>query len=79
MRLRLSVLRALVAEEVERNNRWSAGMFMAGGVSAARRDREASPVSPPPGLGSHDDADVDDDGTERWSQPGARVRNASGG
>lgn len=63
---------------VDDDNRYSAGVFMAGGVDSGHRDRESSIMDPPPGLG--DDADKDEDfDEERKGQAGARVYDRAGG
>lgn len=72
MRITLGKLRQLIYEEVERNNRWSSGMFMAGGAHSAHRDKEIALVNPPPDLGSIEDKEEKDE-QEEPSQWAARV------
>lgn len=79
MKITLGVLRALIREQVERNNRWTAGMFMAGGEHGAHRDKETSLVNPPPGLGTNSEEEKEKDEQEKPSQWAARVWKRSGG
>jgi hypothetical protein len=55
LRMRLGLLRKLISEEVERNMRWSAGMF-SGGLSGKG---SGAVVAPPPGLGDDEKEEVD--------------------
>lgn len=56
MKLTLGQLRRLIREfGVDDTLRNDAGFFMAGGVSSGNRDREASLMGAPPGLGGPED------------------------
>lgn len=63
-------LRRIIKEEIERNLRWSAGMF--GGVGG--RSRKGS-MLPPPGLGNEKEIekDVKEKEEQRFTQVGPRV------
>jgi hypothetical protein len=87
MRITIGELKRYVLREfgVDDTLRHEAGFFMAGGVSAGDRDREASLVDPPPGLGGGEDDELekkrDNDDYEEQSkgQPGTRVSDRRGG
>jgi len=67
MRINIDVLRKIIREEIERNMRWSAGMF--GGVGS--RTRKGN-ILPPQGLGS-EKTEEDDKKEEKFTQAGARA------
>lgn len=72
--LRVEV-RRLLEFGVDTENRLSAGLFQAGGVSAGRRSRENTIMVPPPGLGGLGDEDEAAERSEREEEKGqAAVR-----
>ena len=78
MRLTLRELRSIIQEEVDRNNRWSAGIFGGGIGNTSHVNRN------PPTLGGPADEDefestVPEEDDEEFSQAGARVFNNTGG
>jgi hypothetical protein len=76
LRLRVARLLEFGVDDTLRND---AGFFMAGGVSNQHRDREASLVNAPPGLGDDQEPEDNDDYTEQEpSQPGARASKRAG-
>ena len=76
MKITIGELKKLISEEVERNMRWSAGMFMGGGISKSNK----GVVEPPPGLGDESETeDTEKDyGKEKPTQFTARQARRQG-
>lgn len=74
MKLTIGQLRRLIREfGVDDTMRHEAGFFMDGGAHSSMRDKEASVINQPPGLGGPEDEE-DKDEQEKPSQWTARVR-----
>jgi hypothetical protein len=72
MYITIRELRSIIKEEVERNSRWTAGLF-GGGQSGGYHGGDG--VLPPPGLGSSEESeDYGEKEEERLGQFGAKAR-----
>jgi hypothetical protein len=82
VKLTVRQLRRLIREfGVDTENRLSAGLFMAGGVSNQHRDRESTLMNPPPGLGAPEEEETEESekDVEKKSQFAVRVSDRHGG
>lgn len=79
MKMTIGQLRQLIREfGIDDMIRHEAGLYDTSGVSSNVTDREAI-LNPPPGLGSPQEDELENDEQQKKSQPGARVYDRSGG
>lgn len=78
MHMTLRQLRSLIHEEVDRNMRWSAGIF-GGGISNPSHSNGDAPTLGGPDEEDEFEATVPEEEDEEFSQAGARVYNRTGG